>query len=96
MSQANASKRVVQPHKKALLSRLKRIEGQVRGVSAMIESDRYCIDVVTQLAALRSAVDGVALRLLEDHAHGCVSKAVCNGDKTAVEELMKVVKRFAR
>lgn len=96
MSQANVSKRVVQPHKKALLSRLKRIEGQVRGVSAMIESDRYCIDVVTQLAALRSAVDGVALRLLEDHALGCVSNAVCNGDKTAVEELMKVVKRFAR
>jgi len=96
---------VVQPHKQTLLKRLNRVEGQVRGVAQMIQGDRYCIDVLTQVAAIQSALDAVALQLLEDHTRGCVADAVRadrgnkgnggNGDK-AITELMAVVKRFAR
>jgi DNA-binding FrmR family transcriptional regulator len=90
-------KSVVQPHKAALLKRLARIEGQVRGVARMIEEDRYCVDVLTQLAALRSALDAVGLQLLEDHTHGCVQGAVRSGEgEAAIAELMEVVRKFAR
>ena len=91
-----SDKRVVQPHKKALLSRLNRVEGQVRGIANMVENDRYCVDILTQVAAVRSALDAVALQLLEDHAKHCVSHAVRQGDDSAVDELMAVVKRFAK
>jgi DNA-binding FrmR family transcriptional regulator len=93
---------VVQPNKQSLLKRLNRVEGQVRGVAQMIHSDRYCVDVLTQIAAIQSALDAVALQLLEDHTRGCVANAVRadhdsngNGDR-AITELMTVVKRFAR
>ncbi len=91
-----SDKQVIQPHKKALLSRLSRVEGQVRGVTTMVESDRYCVDILTQIAAIRSALDAVALRLLEDHAKHCVSNAVRQGDDSAINELMTLVKRFTR
>jgi DNA-binding FrmR family transcriptional regulator len=88
---------VVQPHKQALLKRLNRVEGQVRGVAQMVQDDRYCVDVLTQVAAIQSALDAVALQLLEDHTRGCVADAVRadRGDQ-AIAELMTVVKRFAR
>ena len=88
---------VVQPHKQALLKRLNRVEGQVRGVAQMIQDDRYCVDVLTQIAAIQSALDAVALQLLEDHTRGCVADAVRadRGDQV-IAELMTVVKRFAR
>lgn len=86
----------MQPHKKALVSRIKRIEGQVRGVAKMIEDDRYCVDILTQIAATRSALDAVALRLLEDHTKGCVSNAIRDGDQSAIDELLAVVKQFTR
>ena len=90
-----AEPRVVQPHRAALLQRLNRISGQVRGVSGMIEDDRYCIDVLTQIAAIRSALDAVAMQLLEDHAHGCVQSAIRAGKgDDAVDEFMSVVKRL--
>ena len=94
---AAAHEHVVQPHRDALLKRLNRIGGQVRGVAAMIEQDRYCVDVLTQIAAIRSALDAVAMQLLEDHAHGCVQSAIRagNGDH-AVDEFMSVVKRLSR
>jgi DNA-binding FrmR family transcriptional regulator len=86
---------VVQPHRAALLQRLNRISGQVRGVSGMIEDNRYCIDVLTQIAAIRSALDAVAMQLLEDHAHGCVQSAIRAGKgDDAVDEFMSVVKRI--
>jgi DNA-binding FrmR family transcriptional regulator len=91
-----ARKTVVQPHKRALLSRLRRIEGQVRGVEKMIAGDRYCADILTQIAALRSALDAVALRLLEDHTRGCVSNAARRGDTAPIDELLTIVKRFTR
>lgn len=88
---------VVQPNKQALLKRLNRVEGQVRGIAQMVQDDRYCVDVLTQVAAIQSALDAVALQLLEDHTRGCVADAVKadRGDQ-AIEELMAAVKRFAR
>lgn len=89
--------RVVQPHKAQLLKRLKRIEGQVRGIAQMIHDDRYCVDVLTQVAAVQSALDATALQLLEDHTRGCVSGAIqAGGGDAAIRELMTVVRRFAR
>jgi CsoR family transcriptional regulator, copper-sensing transcriptional repressor len=88
---------VVQPHKAALLKRLNRIEGQVRGIAQMVQGDRYCVDVLTQVAAIQSALDAVGLQLLEDHTRGCVTAAVKadRGDQ-AIAELMAAVRRFAR
>jgi DNA-binding FrmR family transcriptional regulator len=81
----------------ALLKRLSRISGQVRGVMTMVEEGRYCIDVLTQIAAVQSALDAAAMHLLEDHAHGCVQSAIQAGHgEKAIEELLEVVRRFAR
>ena len=82
--------------KEQLLNRLKRIEGQVRGVEGMVEADRYCIDVLTQISAVQAALDKVALGLLDDHAQHCVLGAGEDdkGDKT--EELMAAVARLMR
>jgi DNA-binding FrmR family transcriptional regulator len=82
--------------KDALLNRLRRIEGQVRGVHGMVEDDRYCIDVLTQISAVQAALDKVALGLLDDHARQCVmgADAVDQADKT--DELMAAVARLMR
>lgn len=88
---------VVQPQKSALLKRLNRIEGQARGIARMVEEDRYCIDVLTQIAAIQSALDAVAMQLLASHTNGCVRSAIRSGDgDAAVDELMSLVKRFVR
>jgi len=93
----HSSPSVVQPNKSALLKRLNRIEGQVRGVAKMVEDDRYCVDVLTQIAAIQSALDALAMQLLANHTNGCVRSAIRSGDgDAAVEELMNLVKRFAR
>jgi CsoR family transcriptional regulator, copper-sensing transcriptional repressor len=83
----------------AVLRRLSRIEGQVRGVRGMVEDDAYCIDVLTQLGAISKALDGVGLKLLADHTDHCVRDAIQGGGKEAdekVDELMAAVDRFAR
>jgi len=83
----------------AILKRLSRIEGQVRGIKGMVEDDAYCIDVLTQLGAVTKALDGVGLRLLEDHTDHCVRGAIERGGTEAddkVDELMAAVQRFAR
>jgi DNA-binding FrmR family transcriptional regulator len=83
--------------KPGLLKRLNRIEGQVRGLNKMVEEDRYCVDILTQISAVRSALDAVALELLRDHTHGCVQDAVRSGSGTAViDELLAVIGKFAR
>jgi len=83
--------------KEALIKRLNRIGGQVEGIARMIEEDRYCVDIVTQIAAVRSALDALGLHLLREHAHGCVQHAVRSGSgDAAIDELMEVVQRFAR
>ncbi len=77
-----------------LVRRLSRIEGQVRGIGRMIERDEYCIDILQQTAALRAAVDAVALLVLEDHVAGCLRTAVETGDAQAyTDELLDVVRR---
>src|SRR5579863_2454583 len=60
---------------KALATRINRIEGQIRGIGRMIEEDRYCVDILTQVAAVQSALDALGLKLLEHHLHGCVANA---------------------
>ena len=82
--------------KEALLKRLRRIEGQVRGVERMVEEERYCIDVVTQITAIEAALDKVALGLLEDHAQHCVIGARARSQEERTTELMAAVKRLLR
>jgi DNA-binding FrmR family transcriptional regulator len=85
-----------QGDKEAVLKRLRRLEGQVRGVERMVEEERYCIDVVTQITAIQAALDKVALSLLEDHTQHCVvgGEAGKQGERT--EELMGAVRRLLR
>lgn len=77
-----------------LLRRLSRIEGQVRGIARMIEREEYCIDILQQTAALRAAVDSVAILVLEDHVQGCVRTAAARGEADQyVDEVLDVVRR---
>jgi CsoR family transcriptional regulator, copper-sensing transcriptional repressor len=81
----------------ALTKRLNRIEGQMRGIGRMIAEERYCIDILTQVAAVQAALDALALQLLEHHLHGCVQAAVKSGnDEHAIEEALGVIRKFAR
>jgi DNA-binding FrmR family transcriptional regulator len=86
--------------KVSTLKRLRRIEGQVRGLARMVEDDRYCIDVVTQLSAVRAALRAVEEEVLGDHASHCIEHAIASGNKAdqrrKVAELMDVVRRSAR
>ena len=82
--------------KDQLLNRLRRIEGQVRGVEGMVEDDRYCIDVLTQISAIQAALDKVALGLLDEHAHVCVMGAPDAERDAKTEELMAAVGRLMR
>ena len=79
-----------------LQTRLRRIEGQVRGVQGMVAEDRYCIDVLTQIAAIQAALDKVALGLLDDHAHTCVIGADPRQQDARTEEMMAAVGRLMR
>ena len=81
--------------KEQLLKRLARIEGQVRGVGGMVEDERYCIDVLTQIHAAQAALDGVALGLLDDHVRNCMRDRSSAGDDP-VDELMGAVGRLLR
>jgi CsoR family transcriptional regulator, copper-sensing transcriptional repressor len=84
----------------ALIKRLHRIEGQVRGIERMLEDDRYCIDILTQIGAVSTALESVAQKLLEDHANHCVAGALASGSReeaeTKTRELLEAVQRFAR
>lgn len=85
---------------KAIVSRLRRIEGQVRGLERMIEDERYCIDILTQISAVTTALDGVALKILEGHVEHCVADALASGDEGEAEakrrELLDAIHRFTR
>ena len=86
--------------KASCLRRLQRIEGQVRGLARMVDADRYCIDIVTQIAAVRAALRRAEEEILRDHVAHCVEDAIVSGDKTAqrrkIAELMDVVGRADR
>ena len=87
-------------HKRSLVTRLHRIEGQVRGIERMLEDDRYCIDILTQLGAVDTALEAVAIKVLEEHVQHCVAGALSSGDKQEAEEksreLLEAVQRFAK
>ena len=82
--------------KDQLLKRLKRIEGQVRGVQGMVEDDRYCIDVLTQISAIQAALDKVALGLVDEHTRHCVMGAEGAEREEKTQELMAAVGRLMR
>ena len=86
--------------KDALTKRLHRIEGQVRGIERMVADDRYCIDILTQIGAVSSALDSLALEVLDDHVNHCVAGALASGDREEAErkrkELLDAVHRFSR
>jgi DNA-binding FrmR family transcriptional regulator len=84
-------------HKDQVVGRLRRIEGQIRGVEKMVDEDRYCIDVLTQVGAAKAALNAVALLLLLDHTEHCVVGAIQAGDGTTkVRELNEAVERLVR
>jgi DNA-binding FrmR family transcriptional regulator len=87
-------------NKDALVKRLHRIEGQVRGIERMVEEDRYCIDILTQIAAVNTALESLAFQLLDDHVKHCVADALQSGDagqaQEKSQELLDAVHRFAR
>jgi CsoR family transcriptional regulator, copper-sensing transcriptional repressor len=82
--------------KDQLLTRLRRIEGQVRGVQGMVDDDRYCIDVLTQISAIQAALDKVALGLLDEHARHCVAGTEGQQQADKTDELMAAVGRLMR
>ena len=99
MKQTESARRktVAQPHRRTLLQRLTRVEGQVRGIARMIEQQRYCVDVLTQVTAVHAALDAVTTQLLEDHTRGCVQTAIKSGrGEQAIVELMTIVRKLAR
>ena len=87
-------------NKPRLLNRLNRIEGQVRGIARMVEEDRYCIDVLTQLQAVRAALAKVETEMLRDHLGHCIEGAIVSGDKDQqrqkASELIQLLERTAR
>jgi CsoR family transcriptional regulator, copper-sensing transcriptional repressor len=86
--------------KPALIKRLHRIEGQVRGVERMVEEDRYCIDILTQIGAISTALESLGFQILDEHVKHCVAGALASGDEaeaqTKAEELLEAVHRFAK
>ena len=86
--------------KDALIKRLHRIEGQVRGIEKMVDDDRYCIEILTQIGAVRTALETVGLKLLEDHVNHCVVNAIAAGDVKTINEktaeLVGAVQRFSK
>jgi DNA-binding FrmR family transcriptional regulator len=97
MTSTQAAERGYSATKDQLLKRLNRIEGQVRGVGRMVEEDRYCIDVLTQISAVQAALDKVALGLLDQHARHCVVEGHAEGGPAELtDEMMAAVARLMR
>jgi CsoR family transcriptional regulator, copper-sensing transcriptional repressor len=86
--------------KDALKTRLHRIEGQVRGIERMVDEDRYCIDILTQVGAVKTALESLGFEILEDHVSHCVKDALASGDADTAaakgDELLAAVERFAK
>jgi len=100
MSQVTEHQPGYAKEKDALVKRLHRIEGQVRGIERMVEDDRYCIDILTQISAVNTALESLALKILDEHVRHCVAGALSSGDAddahAKTEELLEAVQRFAR
>ncbi|ENH98055.1 hypothetical protein J416_02389 [Gracilibacillus halophilus YIM-C55.5] len=86
-----------QDEKQKVINRLKRIEGQVRGIQNMVEEDRYCVDILVQINAIQSALKNVGFTVTERHLNHCVTHAIKEGDgQETIEELMNVMKQFSK
>lgn len=100
MSELDPGTRGYSVDKEGLAKRLHRIEGQVRGIEKMVADDRYCIDILTQVGAVSTALESLALKILDDHVRHCVTGALAAGDRgdalEKTEELLAAVQRFAR
>ena len=100
MSQTESATYGYVSDKEALVKRLHRIEGQVRGIERMVEDERYCIDILTQISAVNTALEALAFKILDEHVRHCVAGALASGDEadaqTKIEELLEAVHRFAR
>ena len=87
-------------NKDSQVKRLHRIEGQVRGIEKMVEDDRYCIDIITQISAVSTALEAVAIKILDDHVNHCVAGALASGDEEVAaekaRELLDAVHRFTK
>ncbi|MGN0383259.1 MAG: metal-sensing transcriptional repressor [Eubacterium sp.] len=81
---------------KDLIHRLNRIEGQVRGVKGMIEKDAYCVDILTQVAAINAALNSFNKVLLSNHIHSCVTDGIRNGDDEVVDELVEMLQKLMK
>ncbi|MDP3486366.1 MAG: metal-sensitive transcriptional regulator [Bacillota bacterium] len=81
----------------AVIRRLRRVEGQVRGVQKMVVEDRYCLEILTQITAIRAALDKVGMQILDGHARGCLSAAIKSGNADeSIDELMQVLQRYVK
>ena len=85
-----------QQEKRALMNRISRIEGQIRGVKSMIEEERYCVDILAQVAAVQAAFNGLTKEILASHIKGCVVKDIQDGNEDAVDELCELLKKLMR
>ena len=92
----NKTKMRSEEEKKALINRLSRIEGQVRGIKQMLVDDKYCIDILTQTSAITSALNSFAKEILESHIRSCVIEGVKSGDNDKVEELVSTIERYIK
>lgn len=82
--------------KDQMIKRMNRIEGQIRGISKMIDNDVYCDDILHQFMSVESAINGVRMLLLEAHVKSCVVNQIQNGDKEVVDELLKTIKKMTK
>ncbi len=83
--------------KEKILTRLRRIEGQTRGLQRMVEEDKYCVDILTQVASVQAALEQVSLLLMEDHMRHCVTEAIQEGNGAEkISEVMTVLKRYVK
>lgn len=96
MSCCNRTRSRTDEELKALKNRLKRIEGQVRGISGMLEADAYCVDILTQVSAVQAAISSFSTELLSQHIRTCVADDIKNGSDERVDELVGVVERLMR
>ena len=89
------TKRSEEDYKK-LMNRLNRVEGQVRGVKKMLENDAYCVDILTQVAAINAALNSFNKELLSEHIHNCVARDIRNGEDEVIDELVKTLQKLMK
>ena len=94
MSECCKKKLRDEARKKELTNRINRIEGQIKGIKNMIDDDRYCVDILTQISAAKAALSSLSKELLEDHINTCVVSGIKNGDEKIIKELCATVDKF--